>query len=174
MRVLTSAAQLGCPPGTRAAAPAPRAAAPAPGLPAAAPQTCRAPRALDEATRRLRGDYYRDTLEIRSRCESPSHLAPGAAAGPRHPGCRARHPGCPNLRGGEKPAAGRGTPGAARGVRGCQLRVPVTGTSGAGGRRPGCRPGTRGAAPGCRGGTSGAGAPNPISGTTYGTPLPTV
>ena len=37
---------------------------------------------------------------------------------------------------------------------------------------PGCRGGSRGAAPGCRGGTSGAAAPYPISGTTYGTPLP--
>ena len=61
------------------------------------------PRAAPQVPPRLRrrGDCYRDTLEVRSRCESPSHLAP-----PRHPrpapqvpprqpgaapGCRARH-----------------------------------------------------------------------------------
>ena len=89
-------------------------------------------------------------------------ISPDAAAGPRHPGCRpgcrARHPGCLNLRGGEKPAAGRGTPGAARGIRGYQLRVPLTGTSGAGGRHPGAAAGVPGPAAGAAAGVPGAAA----------------
>ena len=132
---------------------------------AAAPQTCAAARARGDCRR---GDCYRDTLEVRSRCESPSHLAP-----PRHPGrgtpgaapaagrgtrgAALRHLGRPNLRGGEKPAAGRGTPG-------CRARHPGLPAPGAGDRHPGCRasaarvpprhPGCRarlpGRHPGCR------------------------
>ena len=147
--------------------------------------------ALPAHLMRRRGDCYQDTLEIPSRCESPSHLArrgsraaaprvpprvprpaPGlpklargrkAGSRSRHPGCRARHPGLP-------------APGAADRHLGCRGSAPRGGSRGAG---PGCRGGSRGAGRGSRGagrgsrgGTSGAGAPLPISGTTYGMPLP--
>ena len=126
-----------CRGGTSGAAAAPRvpgggssgaAAAPGAGTSGAAA----APRCVPRYDEGRRGDCYRDTLEVRSRCESPSRISPRRGTRARHlrcrPGSRARHLGCPNLRGGEKPAAGRGT--------------------------------------------SGPAAPYPITGTTYGTPLP--
>jgi len=109
-------------------------------------QTCRAARALMGR----RGDCYRDTLEIRSRCDSPSHLArPGCrAAAPRVP---RRHPGC----------------------RGAAPGVPGRGTRGAGAAAPGVRaprhPGRAGAAPGAA--TRGAG-PAPGAGTRGAGPAP--
>ena len=81
-------------------------------------QTCRAARALMGR----RGDCYRDTLEIRSRCDSPSHLA--------RPGCRGR-----GTRGAGSPA-----PGTCRG--GTRSRHPRC-RPGTRGRHPRCRPGTR-------------------------------
>ena len=67
---------------------------------------------------RRRGDCYRDTLEIRSRCESPSHLA------------RPRHRGCSNLRGGEKPGAAP-APGVPRPAAAAAPGVPGAGAAAA-------------------------------------------
>ena len=124
---------LGCRPGA------------APQVPPRHPKLARPPSCAE-----TRGDCYRDTLEVRSRCESPSHLAP-----PRHP---RPAPQVPPRQPGAAPRVPRAAPGMpklARGRKAGSRARHLRCRPGSRARHLRCRPGA-GAAPGCRAAAAGA------------------